>query len=119
MPEEDEGKDDESEDHEGGRANIPRARNDDTATCGCTCRGRCACCTYLHRYACLSTTVIRNMFLDGEGKWRPSDIRLYEHHVQQVLECLFILFQIFPPLRGPEYMSVAFDNILLDLLVYV
>ena len=57
-----------------------------------------------------STPAIRNVFLDGEGEWRPSAMRLYERHVQQVLECLFVLFQIFPPLRGPECMSVTLCN---------
>lgn len=57
-----------------------------------------------------STSAIRTMFLDEHDEWRPSAMRLYESHVQQLLECLFVLFQIFPPLRGPECLSVTVRN---------
>jgi hypothetical protein len=57
-----------------------------------------------------STRAIRAMFLDERDQWRPSAMRLYESQVQQVLECCFVLFQIFPPLRGPECLSVTFCN---------
>lgn len=57
-----------------------------------------------------STPAVRDVFLDEGNEWRRSAMRLYEHHVQQLLECLFVLFQMYPPLRGPECMSVTFRN---------
>ena len=37
-------------------------------------------------------------------------MRLYESHVQQLLECFFVLYQICPPLRGPKCMSATVRN---------
>jgi len=37
-------------------------------------------------------------------------MRLYEHHVQQVLECLVVLLQLFPAKRGPEAYSLTWRN---------
>lgn len=57
-----------------------------------------------------ATPAYRQMFLLDGDEWRPSAMRLYEHHIQQFLECFFVLFQMLPPLRGPESMSVTWRN---------
>lgn len=55
---------------------------------------------------------LRAMYLNermGLG-WQRALLDLYEHHVQEFLGLLFVLFQILPPLRGPEIMSIIVQN---------
>jgi len=55
-----------------------------------------------------ATPALREMFLLENGEWRPSSVRLYKHRFQEMLECLFVLIQILPPLlRGPELLSMT------------